>query len=275
MSNIDTYEGNLPQRLEELRTGDPGQILHEAAIVEALVYSHEAHGYEHTPRVLDCGCGLGFLTSSLLMHNIDVTGIDPSQKSIEMAINEHGNNIPFYKSSAEEFPKIMKEEGIEPYDQAILNMVLHSVDDDTVMKILESLRECLKPEGTIIVIVPDDEWIVNKLIEYALDQEMDEEEEENWITEQLLKKEISLPYRINSGVYYPEPLTFYNRQLNYYAEMFRSAGYGVRMSRCLSETGEEIDSVVLPYDILGYYSANMSLWLGTSRILLMSYALID
>lgn len=273
MSNIETYEQNLDIRLTELRDGDPAYELHRLAIQEAIIFSHDQHGYTHTPRILDCGCGLGFLTASLGQHAVfEIEGIDPSEKSIEIAKKEH-SNVSFWHSSAESFPKIMEENNIELYDQAILNMVLHSVDDDTVINILRNLKKCIRPEGTLIIVTPGDDWIAYKLAEYAKDQGMNKKKGIPWVRKQLLKEKISIPYKIRNGEYYPEPLTIYNRKLEDYGEMLISEGYGVRISIYSEETNEKIGSIFKPYHILEDYIANVELWLIRNRELLMSFAL--
>lgn len=273
MSNIDTYEQNLERRLAELRNGDPAYELHKLAITEAIIFSHDQHGYTHTPRILDCGCGLGFLTASLAKGDVmKIEGIDPSKRSIELAKEEH-SDVSFWHSSAESFPQIMKDNNIELYDQAILNMVLHSVDDESVKRILGALQSCIRPEGAVIITVPEQGWIIQKLVEYAQDQGMDKKTGLRWIEEQFFQDKITIPVKIRGGEYYPEPLTLYNRTIDDYGGILRSQGYGVPLDTYSGETREKISSKIIPYWIIDDYFAGAELSLVKDRELLISFAL--
>jgi 2-polyprenyl-3-methyl-5-hydroxy-6-metoxy-1,4-benzoquinol methylase len=272
MSNIDTYEQNIPERLAELRKGDPSYELHTKALIDAIIYSNELHENIQTPRVLDCGCGRGFLTATLSRLGMDITGIDPSLKSIQIAKKEH-KNIPFWNASAESFPQIMEENNLELYDHAIINMVLHSVDDDTARGILRNLRSCIHPGGTLLIITPQGAWIREKLEEYAQDQELNQVEKDNWIEQQLTQDKIIIPFKIRGGEYYPKPLTIYNRNLDDYAELLRSENYGVVFNTYSEERRKKIHSVIIPYLTLDDYTTNCELHFGRRRPLLMSFAL--
>jgi len=274
MSSIETYEQNIDIRLEELRAGDPAYEIHRQAILEAILFSHDQHGYQHTPRILDCGCGLGFLTASFAKLGLDIEGIDPSEKNIDLARKEH-ENVPFWNSSAESFPQVMKDNNIELYDQAILNMVLHSVDDNTVKNILNNLKRCIRPEGALIIILPEQLWIAEKLIQYAKDQGMEKEPGIKWVEEQLEQDKITIPYKIRSGKYYPSPLTIFNRTLEEYGEMLDSEGYGVKFNHYSAETNDLICSYQVPYHCLDDYIGNVELWINTRRRLLLSFSLVD
>jgi 2-polyprenyl-3-methyl-5-hydroxy-6-metoxy-1,4-benzoquinol methylase len=115
MTNIEAYEKNLETRLAELRQGDRAYELHQLAIQEAIVFAYDLHGYTHEQTILDCGSGLGFTAARLAELGINVVGIDPSEKAISLAKQEHGN-VPFFQASAESFSKMMPELNLEPFD---------------------------------------------------------------------------------------------------------------------------------------------------------------
>ncbi|MBU1071410.1 class I SAM-dependent methyltransferase [Patescibacteria group bacterium] len=273
MANIETYEKNLETRLTELRQGDRAYEMHQLAIQEAIVYAYDLHGYTHEQRILDCGCGLGFTTARLAELGIDVTGIDPSKKTISMAIQEH-KDVPFYQASAESFPNIMAELNLEPFDQVILNMVLHSVDNQSVLGILTGIRECLRPEGTILIIVPTQDWLVQKLIEYAQDQEMERTTGVMWVGNKMEQHKVEIPVKIRGGEYYSNPLTIYNRTLDDYGDMLRATGFGVRLNSYDTETKKLYNSQILPYWNLDDFMMNIKL-VYRQRELLMSFALVE
>lgn len=269
MSNIEAYEGNLEARLQELKQGEQAYKLHYIVVAEAVIFAQEMHGEDGKQRIADFGCGLGFMTASLGQH-FDVVGIDPSEKAISLAIQEHPETT-FYNSDSESFFDMMTEQKVEPFDQALLNMVLHSVDDNSVSSILEGVRKCLKPEGTVILVVPTKDWLVQKLIEYAQDQHMERVPGIMWVGDKLERQEVTVPVKISGGEYYPEPLTFYNRTVEEYGTFLLNSGFCVRVNSFNTETEELIGSQTIPYWDLDDYTSRMLLESGGRRML-MSFA---
>ena len=268
--NVNVYEDNLAQRLDELRQGDPAYELHKMALYDALIHAHELHGAVEKPRVLDCGCGLGFLAAGISRLCSQVVAIDPSEKAIALARQEHPE-VSFYAESAELFAKKMSKLGIDPFDQVILNMVLHSVNDSTALNILIAVRKCLVSEGTVIMLVPDKAWLMQKLIEYAQDQGMERGPGILWVRDQLSKPEIELPIRLRRGQYYPTPLTVYNRKPEDYGNFLRLAGFGVRWEIYDAESERLTHSVTVPYLDMDDYTSTIELN-GRRRKILMSFA---
>lgn len=270
-TNVKAYEANLKMRLKELREGDPAYKLHELVFMEAFVFASELHQDKLPQRILDVGCGLGFMTKSLSKLGQEAVGIDVSEAAISLAKKEH-KGINFYPESAESFSEKMPGLGITIFDQAILNMVLHSVDDQSVQKILNSVRKCIKPEGTVLILVPTEEWLVYKLIDYAQDKGMKKEPGIAWVEKMLRSNEVKLPVKIGKGEYYPEPLTIYHRSLERYGELLQASDFGVRWNTHDGITGERTHSQIIPYLDMFDYLANGALQ-DRKRILLMSFAL--
>lgn len=268
--SIEAYEVNLSKRLEELRQGDRAYSNHTQLCLQAIVYAGQLHGENGSQRVLDCGCGLGFMTAEIAKF-CEATGIDPSDKSIALAKKEHPDVI-FYNASAESFPKKMSELGIPPFDQVILNMVLHSVDNKTALNILRGVKKCLKTEGTVILVVPTKDWLVQKLIEYAQDQEMEKESGLVWVGTMLKKRKVNLPVKIRGGSYYPEPLTIYNRTTKDYEKLLKTARFGFKWNGYDLETGELISSENLTYLDMNDYFISQELY-ARNRLLMMSFSL--
>ena len=245
MPSFESYESNLTTRLAELRNGDRAYELHCNAILETLPYE-ALDAPEATPqRILDVGCGLGFL--SVRMANfpeVEVVGIDPSEKAIELAKAEHqaAPNVKFYAASAEEFAAQMLELGIPSFERAIVNMVLHSIDDDAVTSILGAVRESLAPHGVLTLVIPDRYWLMQKLIEKAQAEHMEREAGLAWVENQLTLPSVDLRIGIRSQPAYEEPITIYNRTLSDYAQLVLSSGFGLRLRQIDPATDELIRS---------------------------------
>jgi SAM-dependent methyltransferase len=270
--SIEAYEGNLKIRLDELRRGDHAYDNHTHLILQAIIYSDQIHGeddekYHH--RVLDCGCGLGFMTKKI--HKFfESTGIDPSDQSIKLAKKEHPG-VQFYNASAENFSEMMQELKIPSFDHAVLNMVLHSVDDGTALEILKGVKKCLRPAGTIIMIVPNRDWLVQKLIEYAQDQEMTKEIGIPWVAKRLKQKLIELPVRISDGSYYPEPITIYNRSEDDYEMFLKEAGFGYKWETYDTKTNKLIKTEDHTYLDMNDYFISDQVY-QRNRLLMMSFS---
>jgi SAM-dependent methyltransferase len=272
MSSIETYEVNLDQRLSELKRGDPAYTAHIRLVLEAIVYARQLHGVDVPNSILDCGCGLGFMTAEIAKF-FGAVGIDPSAKSISLAKAEHPH-VSFYHASAESFPEKMLELNIPLFDQAVLNMVLHSVDDESALDILEGVKKCLKPEGAVILIIPTEAWLPQKLIEYAQDQDMEREPGIAWVNKMLHQKKVDMPVKIRNGKYYPSPVPIYNRAIEDYEKFLQTAGFGFKWNSYDHETGKLIDSQTLTYlDMNDYWISEQLYW--RNRTLMMSFSLPD
>jgi ubiquinone/menaquinone biosynthesis C-methylase UbiE len=54
--------------------------------------------------ILDIGCGIGMSSRHLLNLGLNVTGIDPSPYMLDIALENHGNQVDLYRGFAEELP---------------------------------------------------------------------------------------------------------------------------------------------------------------------------
>ena len=110
----------------------------DAAIVSAV---RQAGGR----RVLDLGCGEGWLARALAPHGFDVTGIDGSDELIERA-REAGQGrfeVLGYEALVGE-----PSAAAGPFDIAVLNFALLA---DTIGPLLRAIRDRLVPGGTLII----------------------------------------------------------------------------------------------------------------------------
>lgn len=98
------------------------------------------------PRVLDVGCGDGFLTKEVAKRYDKVVGVDGSKDKIELAMK----NVPgveFHVSLFEDF------EYDEKFDSIVMINILEHVDDP--VQCLKKARELLAPHGEVVIFVPN------------------------------------------------------------------------------------------------------------------------
>ncbi|GAH41342.1 unnamed protein product, partial [marine sediment metagenome] len=98
------------------------------------------------PQVLDVGCGDGSLTKVLAEHFENVFGVDCSREKIRLA-KETVPRGEFHESLFEEF------ETRDRFDSIIMINFLEHVEDPILC--FEKARNLLKPEGRVIVFVPN------------------------------------------------------------------------------------------------------------------------
>jgi len=98
------------------------------------------------PRILDVGCGDGTLTKLIAEHFGDVVGVDGSKKKIQLA-QELVPNAEFQVCLFEDF------ETEEKFDSIMMIHILEHIDNPILC--FEKARKLLKPEGCVIVFVPN------------------------------------------------------------------------------------------------------------------------
>lgn len=99
-------------------------------------------------RVIDVGCGSGYLTAKIANHASFALGIDPSKGMIEVANREYAHlpRLKFVNESIEEFAMNQKT---NKFDAAISNMSLITIQNlDTALKGVSSV---LLPEGIFVI----------------------------------------------------------------------------------------------------------------------------
>jgi len=94
-------------------------------------------------KVLECGCGMGYLTYSLHRAGFNVIGLDISQNAINEAIKNFGKL--YICANVFEYAMEHKEE----YDRIILTQVIEHIEEP--IKWLETLLIMLKKGGKIIL----------------------------------------------------------------------------------------------------------------------------
>lgn len=121
-------EGLIPSR----------RLVTNQAITDAILRRRPA-------RVLDAGCGEGWLARNLASHGIAVTGFDGSEALIADARQTGGGQ--FFTLSYDDFCAHTKPLG-EPFDTVVFNFALLS---ETLAPVLRTAAGLLRPGGCIVI----------------------------------------------------------------------------------------------------------------------------
>jgi len=93
---------------------------------------------EQATSVLDIGCGSGYGTYKLKELAYEVTGIDISEKMVQLAKNHLGNDVPLYVGSVDDLPF-----NDEAFDHALLINVIEWTEHpiDALLEIKRILKQ--------------------------------------------------------------------------------------------------------------------------------------
>jgi SAM-dependent methyltransferase len=107
-------------------------------------------------KILEIGCGLGYLTFSIFKQGYNILGVDISEQSIKHATKNFGN-IYLHADLYEYAPKHKQE-----YDVIILTEVIEHLDD--INSFMSMLKMLLKPGGKIILTTPNKSFYPSNII---------------------------------------------------------------------------------------------------------------
>lgn len=108
------------------------------------------------PRILEIGCGLGYLTYSLNKEGYNTTGLDISKEAISNAKQNYGDY--YIWGDLHEYSSSHANE----YDIIIFTEVIEHLHDITTF--MQSLLKLLKPGGKIILTTPNKSFYPNEVI---------------------------------------------------------------------------------------------------------------
>lgn len=99
--------------------------------------------FNKTTHILDVGCGAGFLTNFLALQGHDVTGIDLSESSLEIAKkHDRTSNVNYIQSSADRLPFFSKS-----FDVVCAMDLLEHVDHPLL--VIQEACRVLNPGGLL------------------------------------------------------------------------------------------------------------------------------
>ncbi|MDP3792318.1 MAG: class I SAM-dependent methyltransferase [bacterium] len=116
-----------------------------------LIYSiFEEYNVGRGVKILDYGCGSGFIVGQLQARGYDAYGTDISREAIEYGASQGIKNLYSTNEIKVDFPD-------ESFDLILaMDVVEHIKEDELVIKELERL---LKPNGRLIITVPAYQWM--------------------------------------------------------------------------------------------------------------------
>lgn len=97
-----------------------------------------------SPRILDAGCGVGYLTAVLSPFATEIIGIDPSAESVALAKTLGVPNAAFSVSSLTQFAEATPSK----FDLIVANLVVMSSVD--IFEFFESARNVIMESGRIV-----------------------------------------------------------------------------------------------------------------------------
>ncbi len=128
-------------------TGEEPEYFHRYKI-EELSRRYRTQGLSRPARILDFGCGIGNSIPHLraIFPEADITGLDVSQRSLEIAEGRFPGvaHYRLYDGRG----AIGSDDG---YDLIFSACVFHHIDADEHVSILQRLRSALRPEGVLAI----------------------------------------------------------------------------------------------------------------------------
>ena len=109
-----------------------------------------------SPKILEIGCGLGYMTYSLNKQGFNTLGLDISIEAVNQAIKNYGNY--FICANLSEYAIIHQNE----YDLILFTEVIEHLNEIT--SFMESIKKLLTNGGHIILTTPNKSFYPNRII---------------------------------------------------------------------------------------------------------------
>ena len=121
------------------------QKVYRALIINREIRLARKYIAAEAPRLLDIGCGTGWITSVWAENGFNVTGLESSPVRAKIARERHGLNI------AEKHIETYEPE--EKYDIVIMRHLLEHIEDPE--SVIKKVRTFIKPGGVLLVVIPN------------------------------------------------------------------------------------------------------------------------
>lgn len=138
-----------------LKVNNPLLFLAETEDTYWAVYNYlsEQKLYPN-PKILEVGCGLGYLTYAMVKGGYNAHGVDISKKAVNEAIKRYGNHyscVDIYE---------LKVEQSQKFDIIILTEVIEHVPDPVAF--IGTLKELISDSGRILITTPNKHSLITK-----------------------------------------------------------------------------------------------------------------
>lgn len=106
----------------------------------------DAAGVSAGQRVLDAGCGIGWVSERLVGRGLDLTAVDFSPEATRLAAKRLGSDVSVHAQSLHEpVPG-------QPFDAVVcIDVLFHIVDDDLWAATVANLAAMVTPAGTLVI----------------------------------------------------------------------------------------------------------------------------
>lgn len=171
-------------------------------------------------KILDIGCGCGFLTNIISKSN-SVIGIDISENFIEYSSRLYPH-IPFYHKSIFDY----KEKG--NFNICIATLVIHTISD--LFEFFSVVKSILSRNGYFMFIIPHPCFWTYKKIKRFNDYGTND-------------KMYILPFKINKNDEYPANMVYFHRTLSNYINTAINTGFEmVRMDELFENNKQKLEN---------------------------------
>lgn len=162
-------------------------------------------------KVLDYGCGDGWLCEKLKQKGAKIFGCDISEKFIKLAKENYKeiefkiiNNKTSYKNNE--------------FDAIVCNIVLHITKD--YEKVLNEMYRILKPGGKAIITIMHPKHYKSEIANFTKNQE-------------------TLKIKVEGNI----PVTYYRRNQDIYEKTFQKAGFKIKKKQECKAKGKKIKEI--------------------------------
>ena len=121
--------------------GDDWEFINE---INAFISSVVPNG-----KILDLGCGSGYISKYMADKNLSPIGIDFSDKMIEIAKQKYPN-LPFYKMDIADVDKTFEE---NTFDGLLAIYILYFIPKEQMDNVLEGLSKVLKDGAPLFMVI--------------------------------------------------------------------------------------------------------------------------
>jgi 2-polyprenyl-3-methyl-5-hydroxy-6-metoxy-1,4-benzoquinol methylase len=193
-----SWEDNAPAWIDTVREGG----IKSRRVTTDLAITNAVRHYS-PKRLLDVGCGEGWLCRALNADGIHCIGIDGSSNLIEAAQVADPNGeyhlLPYAR-----FDRLAEEVGAVSFDLAVFNFSLLHQD---IRPILEALHSVLRPTGSLLIQTVHP-WPVSKTEDYV----------DGWRTEEFTWSEHQ----------FPQAMPWFFRTLESWVSTLHESGFQLR-----------------------------------------------